>query len=138
MSRFGDDSPQHRVNSAKTLGTVQHMHKGTPYVYQGEELGMTNTYFTAIEQYRDIESLNYHAALSLGMEVEAVLHSLSVKSRDNAHVPRCSGTTPHTPEFTEGIPWLPVNPSYLTINAAAIPRTRTQYFTIPQVDRASS
>ena len=77
MSRFGDDSPEHRVNSAKTLATVQHMHKGTPYVYQGEELGMTNTYFTTIEQYRDIESINYHtAALSLGMEVEAVLHSL--------------------------------------------------------------
>ena len=77
VSRFGDDSPEHRVNSAKTLATVQHMHKGTPYVYQGEELGMTNTYFTTIEQYRDIESINYHAeALSLGMEVEAVLHSL--------------------------------------------------------------
>ena len=52
VSRYGDDSPQHRVNSAKTLGTVLHMHRGTPYVYQGEELGMTNTYFTAIEQYR--------------------------------------------------------------------------------------
>ena len=46
VSRFGDDSPEHRVNSAKTLATVQHMHKGTPYVYQGEELGMTNTYFS--------------------------------------------------------------------------------------------
>jgi len=119
VSRFGDDSPEHRVNSAKTLGTVQHMHKGTPYVYQGEELGMTNTYFTAIEQYRDIESLNYHAAaLSLGMEVEAVLHSLSVKSRDNARSPMQWDDTSHA-GFTEGIPWLPVNPNYLTINAAA-------------------
>jgi oligo-1,6-glucosidase len=119
VSRYGDDSPEHRVNSAKTLATVQHMHKGTPYVYQGEELGMTNTYFTAIEQYRDIESLNYHAAaLSLGMEVEAVLHSLSVKSRDNARTPMQWDDTSHA-GFTEGIPWLPVNPNYLTINAAA-------------------
>ncbi len=119
VSRFGDDSPKHRVNSAKTLATVQHMHKGTPYVYQGEELGMTNTYFTAIEHYRDIESLNYHAAaLSLGMEVEAVLHSLSVKSRDNARTPVQWDDTSHA-GFTEGIPWLPVNPNYLTVNAAA-------------------
>ena len=119
VSRFGDDSPEHRVNSAKTLATVQHMHKGTPYVYQGEELGMTNTYFTAIEHYRDIESLNYHAAaLSLGMEVEAVLHSLSVKSRDNARTPMQWDDTSHA-GFTEGIPWLPVNLNYLTINAAA-------------------
>jgi oligo-1,6-glucosidase len=119
VSRYGDDSPEHRANSAKTLATVQHMHKGTPYVYQGEELGMTNTYFTAIEHYRDIESLNYHAAaLSLGMEVEAVLHSLSVKSRDNARTPMQWDDTSHA-GFTEGIPWLPVNPNYLTINAAA-------------------
>ena len=119
VSRFGDDSPEHRVNSAKTLATVQHMHKGTPYVYQGEELGMTNTYFTAIEHYRDIESLNYHAAaLSLGMEVEAVLQSLSVKSRDNARTPMQWDDTSHA-GFTEGIPWLPVNPNYLAINAAA-------------------
>jgi oligo-1,6-glucosidase len=119
VSRFGDDSPEYRVNSAKTLATVQHMHKGTPYIYQGEELGMTNTYFTAIEHYRDIESLNYHAAaISLGVEVEAVLHSLSVKSRDNARTPMQWDDTSHA-GFTEGIPWLPVNPNYLTINAAA-------------------
>ena len=69
VSRFGDDCPEHRVNSAKTLATVQHMHQGTPYVYQGEELGMTNTYFAEIGHYRDIESVNYHAdALSLGLE----------------------------------------------------------------------
>jgi oligo-1,6-glucosidase len=119
VSRFGDDSPEHRENSAKTLATVQHMHKGTPYIYQGEELGMTNTYFTAIEQYRDIESINYHAdALSLGMEVEAVLHALSVKSRDNARTPMQWDDSSQA-GFTEGIPWLPVNPNYLTINAAA-------------------
>jgi oligo-1,6-glucosidase len=119
VSRFGDDSPQHRVNSAKTLATVQHMHKGTPYIYQGEELGMTNTYFSRIEHYRDIESINYHAAaLSLGMEVETVLHSLSVKSRDNARTPMQWDDSSHA-GFTDGIPWLPVNPNYITINAAA-------------------
>jgi oligo-1,6-glucosidase len=119
VSRFGDDSPEHRVNSAKTLATVQHMHQGTPYVYQGEELGMTNSYFADISQYRDIESVNYHAdAMSLGMEVETVLHSLSVKSRDNARTPMQWDDTKHA-GFTEGIPWLPVNPNYVAINAAA-------------------
>ena len=119
VSRFGDDSPEHRVNSAKTLATVQHLHQGTPYVYQGEELGMTNTYFADIAQYHDIESVNYHAdALSLGLEAEAVLHSLSVKSRDNARTPMQWDDTAHA-GFTEGIPWLPVNPNYVTINAAA-------------------
>jgi oligo-1,6-glucosidase len=118
VSRFGDDSAEYRVNSAKTLATVQHMHRGTPYIYQGEELGMTNTYFSSIEQYRDIESLRYHAdALSLGMEVEAVLRSLSVKSRDNARTPMQWDDSSQA-GFTEGIPWLPVNPNYLTINAA--------------------
>jgi oligo-1,6-glucosidase len=119
VSRFGDDSPEHRVNSAKTLATVQHMHKGTPYVYQGEELGMTNTYFADIGQYRDIESVNYHAdALSLGMELDTVLYSLSVKSRDNARTPMHWDDTKHA-GFTEGIPWFPVNPNYVTINTAA-------------------
>ena len=119
VSRFGDDAPEHRVNSAKTLATVQHMHQGTPYVYQGEELGMTNTYFADIGQYRDIESVNYHAdALSLGLEAETVLNSLSVKSRDNARTPMQWDDTSHA-GFTDGIPWLPVNPNYVTINAAA-------------------
>jgi oligo-1,6-glucosidase len=95
------------------------MHKGTPYIYQGEEIGMTNTYFTSIEQYRDIESINYHtAALSLGMEVEAVLNSLSVRSRDNARTPMQWNANTHA-GFTDGIPWLGVNPNYITINAAA-------------------
>ena len=92
VSRFGNDSPEHRVNSAKTLATVQHMHKGTPYVYQGEELGMTNTYFSSIEQYRDIESINYHtAALSLGMEVEAVLNSLVTEESGQCPYPDAMG-----------------------------------------------
>lgn len=119
VSRFGDDSPEFRVVSAKTLGTVLHLHKGTPYVYQGEELGMTNTYFTDISQYQDLESVNYHAeALSLGLEAEAVLHSLSVKSRDNARTPMQWNDRSHA-GFTEGIPWLPANPNYVVVNAEA-------------------
>jgi oligo-1,6-glucosidase len=119
VSRFGDDSPEHRVNSAKTLATVQHMHQGTPYIYQGEELGMTNTYFADIGQYRDIESVSYHSdALSLGLEAEVVLQSLSARSRDNARTPMQWDDTAHA-GFTDGIPWLPVNPNYVTINAAA-------------------
>jgi oligo-1,6-glucosidase len=119
VSRYGDDSPEHRVNSAKTLGTVLHLLKGTPYVYQGEELGMTNTYFTEIAQYRDLEAVNYHAdALSLGLEAEAILKSLSVKSRDNARTP-VQWDDSSQAGFTQGIPWLPVNPNYVSINAAA-------------------
>jgi len=119
VSRFGDDSPEHRANSAKTLGTVLHLHKGTPYVYQGEELGMTNTYYSEIHRYQDVESLNYHAdALSLGMEAEVVMRALMTKSRDNARSPMQWDDTSHA-GFTEGTPWLSVNPNYLLVNAAA-------------------
>ncbi len=118
VSRFGDDSPEHRVASAKTLATVLHLHRGTPYVYQGEELGMTNTGFTEIGQYRDIESINYHAdAVSLGLEVETVLESLAVKSRDNARTPMHWDHSEHA-GFTTGTPWLPVTPNKDEINAA--------------------
>ena len=119
VSRFGDDSPEHRVNSAKTLATVQHLHRGTPYVYQGEELGMTNTDFVDISQYQDIESVNYHAlAMSVGLEAATVMAGLAARSRDNARTP-VQWDDSHQAGFTQGIPWLPVNPNYVTINAAA-------------------
>ena len=119
VSRFGDDSPEHRVNSAKTLATVQHMHQGTPYVYQGEELGMTNTQFVDISAFRDIESVNYHAeATGLGLESETVLASLAARSRDNARTPVQWDDSSHA-GFTQGIPWLPVNANYVYLNAAA-------------------
>jgi oligo-1,6-glucosidase len=119
VSRFGDDSPEHRVASAKTLATVQHAHRGTPYVYQGEELGMTNTNFVDIDSYRDIESVNYHSeAVSLGLEAETVMSGLAARSRDNARTPMHWDDT-HQAGFTQGVPWLPVNPNYVIINAAA-------------------
>jgi oligo-1,6-glucosidase len=119
VSRFGDDSPEFRAASAKTLASVLHLHRGTPYVYQGEELGMTNTQFASISDYRDVEALNYHAeALGLGQDATAVLAGLASHSRDNARTPMQWDDT-HQAGFTEGIPWLSVNPNYVTVNARA-------------------
>ncbi len=119
VSRFGDDSPEHRVASAKTLATVLHLHKGTPYVYQGEELGMTNSDFADITSYRDIEAVNYHTdALRLGTAPEVILASLAAKSRDNARTPMQWDDSEHA-GFTTGQPWLPANPNKDTVNAAA-------------------
>ncbi len=87
VSRWGDDG-EHRVASAKTLATVLHLLRGTPYVYQGEELGMTNAHFTRLDSYRDIESLNWaKGAIAAGLTMPEVLHALAVKSRDNARTP---------------------------------------------------
>ena len=119
VSRFGDDSDEYRVTSAKTLATVLHLLRGTPYVYQGEELGMTNAGFTGIHQYADIESVNfYRLAIATGVPADAVLAGLAVKSRDNARTPVQWDDTPSA-GFTSGRPWLPVNPNYVSINAAA-------------------
>ncbi|HYN67713.1 MAG TPA: alpha-glucosidase [Ornithinibacter sp.] len=119
VTRFGDDSPEHRVASAKTLATVLHLHRGTPYVYQGEELGMTNTSFTDIREYRDIESIRYHAqALEAGVPPATVMGALALKGRDNARTPMQWEAGPHA-GFTTGEPWLPVNPNHEEINAAA-------------------
>nr|NLI49531.1 alpha-glucosidase [Propionibacterium sp.] len=118
VSRFGDDSPEHRVASAKTLATVLHLHRGTPFVYQGEELGMTNAGLTRIEDYRDIEALNYYAeAVARGADPADVLTGLGHRSRDNARTPVCWTDGPNA-GFTTGTPWLPVNGNYREINAA--------------------
>ena len=118
VSRFGDDG-EHRVVSAKTLGTVLHLHHGTPYVYQGEELGMTNSPFAGIGDFRDIESVNYYtAAVAAGASPDDVLVALRRKSRDNARTPMQWDDSPHA-GFSTGEPWLPVNPNYTEINAAA-------------------
>ena len=119
VSRFGDDSAAHRVHSAKTLATVLHLHRGTPYVYQGEELGMTNAGYTEIAQYRDIESVNHFAqAILAAQQPVEVLQSLSVKSRDNARTPMQWTAGPQA-GFTSGEPWLPVHPNHSEINAEA-------------------
>ncbi|CAN5622702.1 alpha-glucosidase [soil metagenome] len=119
VSRFGDDSPEHRVASAKTLGTVLHLHRGTPYVYQGEELGMTNSQFTAIEQYQDLESVNwFRESLEAGGESSDLLRSLATKGRDNARTPMQWDDSQHA-GFTTGTPWLPANANKDTVNAAA-------------------
>lgn len=119
VSRWGDDSPEFRVTSAKTLGTVLHLLKGTPYVYQGEEIGMTNAGFSAIEEYRDLEVLNHYAeATGLGADPTDLLVSYGVKSRDNARTPMQWTAEPGA-GFTTGTPWIAINPNHATINAEA-------------------
>ena len=118
VSRFGDDG-EHRVTAAKMLGTVLHLHRGTPYVYQGEELGMTNAPFNTIEDFRDIESLNHYAeAVADGASPDDVLLSLRRMGRDNARTPMQWDAGPHA-GFTTGEPWLGVNPNHAEINAEA-------------------
>jgi oligo-1,6-glucosidase len=118
VSRFGDDGP-YRVESAKMLATILHLHRGTPYIYQGDELGMTNAPFGGIEDFRDIESLNhYAAAVAAGDPPEHVLAALRYMGRDNARTPMQWNETDHA-GFTTGTPWLAVNPNYTQINAEA-------------------
>jgi oligo-1,6-glucosidase len=120
VSRYGDDSPEHRVAAAKMLGTVLHLHRGTPYVYQGEELGMTNYPFRTIDDFRDIEALGqYHQATVLeGRTPEEVLTVLRARGRDNARTPMQWDDSPHA-GFTSGTPWLAANPNYPQVNAKA-------------------
>ena len=119
VSRFGDDDPLWRERSAKTLGTVLHTLRGTPYVYQGEELGMTNVPFSAPEDFRDIESLNYvREQAAAGVSFEEVLPGLRAVSRDNARTP-VQWTAGKHAGFTTGEPWIPVAPNHVEINAEA-------------------
>jgi oligo-1,6-glucosidase len=118
VSRWGDDG-EHRVASAKAWATVLHLLRGTPYVYQGEELGMTNAHLGDVQSYRDIESINYAAAaLARGLREDKVLESLAAKSRDNARTPVQWNSGPHA-GFSQGEPWLPVNRNFTYINAEA-------------------
>jgi len=118
VSRFGDDG-EHRVRSAKLLATVLYLQRGTPYVYQGDELGMTNTPFASIDEYRDIETLRYYrSALAAGADPRVVMAAIGVASRDNARTPMQWDTTPHA-GFSTGEPWIGVNPNFVDVNAAA-------------------
>lgn len=120
VSRFGNESPEYRVDSAKMLGTVLHMMQGTPYVYEGEEPGMTNAHFTSLDQYRDIEALDiYHDFTTRkGFSPKDTLELLALKSRDNARTPMQWNDGPNA-GFTTGTPWIPVIDNYKTINAEA-------------------
>jgi oligo-1,6-glucosidase len=118
VSRFGEDG-SHRVRAAKLLGTILHLHRGTPYIYQGEELGMTNGTFASLEDFQDIESLNHYAdAVGRGDSPEHVLESLRLASRDNARTPMQWDGSEHA-GFTPGTPWMAVNPNHTEINAEA-------------------
>ena len=120
VSRFGNDSEAYRVISAKMLATCLHMMKGTPYIYQGEELGMTNVYFDKLEDYRDIESINaFHQYVDSGIvKADDMMRYLKEISRDNARTPM-QWDDSNNAGFTDGTPWINVIPNYKEINAKA-------------------
>ncbi|NRT76015.1 alpha,alpha-phosphotrehalase [Clostridium beijerinckii] len=115
VSRFGNDK-EYLKESAKMLATTIHMMRGTPYVYQGEEIGMTNPYFDGIEKYRDVESINYYNILKeQGKSEEEILQILKAKSRDNSRTP-VQWDDSENAGFTKGEPWIPVSSEYKRIN----------------------
>ena len=117
VSRWGNDGA-YRQESAKMLATLLHGMQGTPYIYQGEELGMTNVVFPTIDDYRDIETLHmYRARMAAGYDEADVMRSIHAKSRDNARTPMQWDTSANA-GFTTGTPWMQVNPNYAAINAA--------------------
>jgi oligo-1,6-glucosidase len=131
VSRFGNDG-RYRVESAKLLATFTHLQQGTPYIYQGDEIGMTNIAFDSIDDYRDIETINlYHEQVDeQGMDAAAVLNVLHAKSRDNARTPVQWDDGPHA-GFSTGTPWIKENPNYPAINvqqALADPDSIFYYF----------
>ena len=118
LSRFGDDSPEYRVVSAKMLATCLHMMQGTPYVYQGDELGMKNVPFHDLSEFRDIESINaFHELTGAGkVAPDDMMRYLNLRGRDNARTPMQWDDTASA-GFTTGTPWIKVGPDYETVNA---------------------
>ncbi|MEB9412713.1 alpha,alpha-phosphotrehalase [Bacillus cereus] len=115
VSRFGDDG-KYRNESAKMLATAMHMLQGTPYIYQGEEIGMTNPKFESIEQYRDVESLNiYDIKLKEGLSKEEIIGILKQKSRDNSRTPM-QWSEEMNSGFTTSTPWISVAENFKEIN----------------------
>lgn len=115
VSRFGNDR-EYRVLSAKMLATCLHMLQGTPYIYQGEEIGMTNVRFESIDEYKDVETLNmYMEKMGLGIPHEKIMESIYVKGRDNARTPM-QWNDGRNGGFTDGTPWIAVNPRHKEIN----------------------
>ncbi|MFC0469796.1 alpha-glucosidase [Halalkalibacter kiskunsagensis] len=120
VSRFGNDK-EHYEKSAKMLATCLHMMKGTPYIYQGEEIGMTNVAFESIDDYRDLEILNmYNEAVNeQGKDPNKVMQAIYERGRDNARTPVQWDDTENA-GFTTGTPWIKVNPNYKEINAEKV------------------
>ena len=115
ISRWGDEK-NYRVTSGKLLAILLHLLKGTPYIYQGEEIGMTNHLVSAIEEVDDIESINmYHERLAQGYKPAEIINAINVKGRDNARTPMQWDDSQHA-GFTTGTPWLTVNENYPKIN----------------------
>ena len=115
VSRWGNDG-DYRVLSAKMLATLLHGMKGTPYIYQGEEIGMTNVPFQTIDEFPDIETQNiYQERLKAGFTEEETMYAIRAKARDNARTPM-QWNAEKNAGFTEGEPWLGVNPNYKEIN----------------------
>ena len=118
VSRFGDEG-KYWAKSAKMLAAAIHFMRGTPYIYQGEELGMKNAHFTSIDQYRDVESLNnYRILLEQGHSQEEALSVLAAHSRDNGRIPMAWDASAHA-GFTTGEPWISMPSDYQQVNAAA-------------------
>ncbi|WP_051679992.1 glycoside hydrolase family 13 protein [Pseudorhizobium marinum] len=116
VSRYGDTTGFH-VESAKMLATVLHLMKGTPFIYQGEEIGMTNVPFTSIDQYKDIETLNMHRLhVEAGLSPDDFIRGANESGRDNARTPMQWSSAPQG-GFTTGSPWIEVNPNFATVNA---------------------
>jgi len=119
VSRFGSAASEElRVRSAKMLGVAMHLLRGTPFVYQGEELGMTNVPFRDISDIRDLESLNFYRLAAARGEAEQAWRAILQKGRDNARVPM-QWSAEENAGFTTGTPWLMVNPNHTTINVDA-------------------
>ncbi|TFZ20036.1 alpha-glucosidase [Limosilactobacillus fermentum] len=121
VSRFGNDDPKYRVVSAKMLATMLHCLQGTPYIYAGEELGMTNTTFNSLSDYRDLESINAYHQLVDGehlVDGKTMSRYLAIHSRDNARTPMQWDDSKNA-GFSDAEPWIAVNPNYSEINAKA-------------------
>ncbi|QOG33649.1 alpha-glucosidase [Enterococcus faecalis] len=135
ISRWGNDQ-EHWLESSKLFAILLHMMKGTPYIYQGEEIGMTNTPITDIREARDIETINmYHEYLEKGYSKEEILLKINTKGRDNARRPM-QWTAEKNAGFTTGTPWIDVNPNYQTINvAAALADKNSLFYTYQEMIR---
>lgn len=135
VTRFGNDETEaNRVKSAKMLAISLHMLQGTPYIYQGEEIGMTDPKFTSIDQYRDIETLNaYRSLRNQGLDEDAIMKVIGQKSRDNSRTP-VQWTDEENAGFTTGTPWIGIPDNYREINVeAAIKDKNSIFYTYQQL-----